>query len=104
VAALPCIKYSSDVIALMSVVESDQRWGLGALGRPTQFKGGWGPTPAGGYLVRQMGIVTLANGSRIALAIASEPADGRFATGAANVTVFARWAVAHVKPTGPGCC
>jgi len=51
-----------------------------------------------------MGIVTLANGSRIGLAIASEPADGRFETGTANLTAIARWAVANVKTKGPGGC
>jgi len=103
-ARLPCIKYSNDVLALMGAVESGQRWGIGAAGRPAQFKGGWGPGSGGGYLVRQMGIVTLANGSRIGLAIASEPADGRFETGTANLTAIARWAVANVKTKGPGGC
>jgi len=51
-----------------------------------------------------MGIVTLANGSRIGLAIASEPADGRFGTGTANLTALARWAVANVKPRATGGC
>jgi len=104
VAALPCIRYSEKVLALMGAVESGQRWGIGAVGLPAQFKGGWGPGPAGGYLVRQMGIVTLANGSRIGLAIASEPADGRFGTGTANLTALARWAVANVKPRATGGC
>jgi len=104
VAALPCIKYSGEVLRLMGDVESDQRWGIGAVGLPAQFKGGWGPGPGGGYLVRQMGIITLANGSRVGLAIASEPADGRFETGAANLTRIARWAVANVKTKGPGGC
>jgi len=104
VAALPCIKYSGDVLQLMGEVESGQRWGIGAVGLPAQFKGGWGPGPGGGYLVRQMGIITLANGSRIGLAIASEPADGRFETGTANLTALARWAVANVKAKGSGGC
>lgn len=104
VAALPCIKYSNEVLRLMGDVESGQRWGIGAVGRPAQFKGGWGPGPGGGYLVRQMGIVTLANGSRIALAIASEPADGSFETGKANLTALARWAVANLKVRGTGGC
>jgi hypothetical protein len=103
-AALPCIRYSNDVIALMGAVESGQRWGIGAAGRPAQFKGGWGPGTGGGYLVRQMGIVTLANGSRIGLAVASEPADGSFGTGTANVTALARWAVANIRPAVPGGC
>jgi hypothetical protein len=103
-AALPCIKHSDEVLRLMGEVEPGQRWGIGAVGLPAQFKGGWGPSPGGGYLVRQMGIVTLANGSRIGLAIASEPADGRFETGTANLTALARWAVANVQTTAPGGC
>jgi len=85
-AKLPCIKDTREVLRLMGDVEPGQRWGMGAAGRPARFKGGWGPGRGGGYLVRQMGIVTLANGSRIVLAIASEPADGRFETGTANLT------------------
>jgi hypothetical protein len=103
-AALPCLKYGHSVLSLMGQVESGQRWGIGAVGVPAQFKGGWGPGPGGGYLVRQMGIVTLPDGSRIALSIASQPADGRFETGTANLTSLARWAVAHVRPTGKGAC
>jgi len=107
-AALPCIAHSDAVLRLMGDVVPGQRWGLGAVGLPAQFKGGWGPGLGGGYLVRQMGLVTLANGSRIGLAIASEPTDGRFETGTANVTALARWAVAHAAANtaakGPGGC
>jgi hypothetical protein len=103
-AALPCLRHSDEVLDLMGQVESDQRWGIGAMGLPSQFKGGWGPGLTGGYLVRQMGIVTLANGTRVGLAIASEPADGRFETGAANLTELARWAAANIRTTAPGGC
>jgi hypothetical protein len=103
-ARLPCIKDSAAVLRLMGQVESSQRWGIGAASRPAQFKGGWGPGPGGGYLVRQMGVVTLPNGTRIGLAIASEPSDGRFETGAANLTALARWAVANAKVSGRGGC
>lgn len=51
-----------------------------------------------------MGNLTLANGSRIGLAMASEAADGQFATGTANLSARARWAVAHIRDTGPGGC
>jgi len=102
--ASPCLKYGHDVFTLMGEVEAGQRWGLGAVGPPAQFKGGWGPGPGGGHLVRQMGIVTLVNGARIALAMASEPADGSFETGQANLTALARWAVANIKQTGAGGC
>jgi hypothetical protein len=47
VAALPCLRYSDEVVALMEDVESDQRWGIGAVGLPAQFKGGWGLDCAG---------------------------------------------------------
>jgi len=104
VAALPCVNDSDQVLRLMGEVEPGQRWGIGSVGLPAQFKGGWGPGPGGGYLVRQMGVVTLANGSRVGLAIASEPADGRFETGTANLTALARWAVANMRTTGPGRC
>jgi len=104
VGALPCLKYGHDVLALMGEVEPGQRWGLGAVGRPAQFKGGWGPGPGGGYLVRQMGIVTLENGSRVALAMASEPADGSFETGKDNLTALSRWAVANIRQAGAGGC
>jgi hypothetical protein len=103
-AALPCIKHSDEVLALMGEVEPDQRWGIGAVGLPSQFKGGWGPGLHGGYLVRQMGILTLANGARIGLAIASEPADGRFESGTANLTALAQWAAANIRTTGSGGC
>lgn len=106
-AALPCLDHSDELLALMGQVAEGQRWGIGSVGLPAQFKGGWGPDQDGGYLVRQMGIVTLANGSRIGLALASEPADGRFETGTANLTALARWAVANAATsaaTGPGGC
>jgi hypothetical protein len=104
VSALPCLKDSGEVIRLMGQVEPGQSWGIGAVGRPALLKGGWGPGSNGGYLVRQMGIVTLQNGSRVGLAIASVPADGRFETGTANVTTLARWAAANIKATGHDGC
>jgi hypothetical protein len=104
VAELPCINDSGYVLQLMGDVEPDQRWGIGAVGVSAKFKGGWGPGPGGGYLVRQMGMVSFADGSRIELAIASEPADGRFETGTTNLTALARWAVANVRPVVAGGC
>ena len=102
VARLPSIEHSAAVLRLMAAIEPEQRWGIGALGRPVQFKGGWGPGLDGGYLVRQLGVVTLADGNRIGLAIASEPADGRFETGTANLTALARWAVGHLETKETG--
>jgi hypothetical protein len=96
IAGLPCLANSAPVLSLMQQVESDQRWGLGTLGTATQFKGGWGPDLNGRYLVRQMGIVRLANGRSLAVSIATIPANGSFATGTANLGEIARWLIAHV--------
>jgi hypothetical protein len=106
IAGLPCLAYSEPVLSLMRQIVPDQRWGLGALPAETEFKGGWGPDPAGPYLVRQMGVVRLANGRSLAASIATMPADGTFATGTANLTRIARWLMAHVDPqkVSPSTC
>ena len=96
IAGLPCLPHAAPVLSLMQQVIPDQRWGLGSLGASTQLKGGWGPGPRGGYLVRQMGIVRLANGRLLATSIATLPSDGSFETGTANITQMARWLLAHI--------
>jgi hypothetical protein len=96
IAGLPCLPNAEPVLSLMTQVVSDQRWGLGSIGTDTQFKGGWGPDPDGRYLVRQMGIVRLANGRLLAASILTMPADASFETGTANLTQIARWLIAHV--------
>jgi len=103
-AALPCLAHSASVLSLMGQVTTDQRWGIGAATANAQFKGGWGPTPSGRYLVRQMGVLTLPHGERIGLALAAEPADGRFATGVADASALARWVVANVHGIGAATC
>lgn len=99
IAALPCLPNSQPVLSLMQQIQPDQRWGLGSLGVDTQFKGGWGPDPAGRYLVRQMGIVRLSNGRPLAVSMATMPADGSFAAGIANLDQIARWLLDHVEAT-----
>jgi hypothetical protein len=96
IAGLPCLPNSQPVLSLMQQVVPDQRWGLGSLGADTQFKGGWGPDPAGRYLVRQMGIVRLTGGRFLAASIATMPADGTFEAGTSNLTEIAQWLIAHV--------
>jgi hypothetical protein len=58
-----------------------------------------GPDETGRYLVRQIGIVTLAKNRAIAVAMATEPADGTFEAGIANLTRIARWLIARVDQT-----
>lgn len=68
---LPCLADAGPVVSNMGQVSSDQRWGMGRLPGAT-FKGGWGPDPKGGYLVRQMGWYRDSTGKRVPLAIAAQ--------------------------------
>jgi hypothetical protein len=97
IAGLPCLPYSRPVRSLMKQVVPSQRWGLGAVAGDAEVKGGWGPDAQGRYLVRQIGIVSLGNGRRVAASIATIPADGSFQTGTSNVTEIAVWLVDHVN-------
>jgi hypothetical protein len=86
-----------EVLALMGEVVADQRWGLGEAGYPAStslaFKGGWGPEPGGGYLVRQIGAVGDQRAGLVVSIIATAPGAGSaaFAAGREMVTRTARW-------------
>jgi hypothetical protein len=109
-AGLGCSTTGTHVLGLMGDVVPSQRWGLGAAGVAAQLKGGWGPGvqpgASGGYLDRQMGVLTI-EGRPLAVAIASAPADGSHASGTRNLTAIARWVVAHADvsalPNRPRC-
>jgi hypothetical protein len=97
-----CDKANAPVFALMGHVQPDQGWGIGAL-PDSQFKGGWGPSPTGGYLVRQMGVLTGPTGM-IAVALAAQPASGKFHDGIAALTEMATWLTAHLSELPAGHC
>jgi hypothetical protein len=82
------------VMTLMRDVESDQRWGAGSAGLPSQlalgFKGGWGPEPDGRYLVRQTAIAGSGDQGYV-FSMLAKPSDGQFATGTEMLTDVARW-------------
>jgi hypothetical protein len=102
-AGLACSDAGRQVLTLMSQVVAGQRWGLGSAGVSAQLKGGWGPgsTPgaSGGYLDRQMGILTI-HGKPLAVSIATRPADGSHESGTRSLTALARWLVAHANTNG----
>lgn len=92
-AATVCDDRYSPIFGLMGEVESDQTWGIGqVLG--AKFKGGWGPYPSGGYLVRQIGVLTSPRGTT-AVAPAAQPASGSFADGKQDLTKIAEWLRDH---------
>lgn len=96
-AGMPCSDSGLQVLGLMG--QAVQPWGLAAVGLPAEHKGGWGPGSqpgqSGGYLDRQMGVVTV-DGKPIAMTIATLPADGSHDTGTRNLTAIAQWAVEHL--------
>ena len=69
-----CDSGNAPIFTLMGQVESDQSWGLGVI-PDTRFKGGWGPSPTGNYLVRQLGVLKTPTGLT-AVAVATEPSIG----------------------------
>ena len=81
-AAAVCDSSNAQIFALMGQVEGGQSWGLGVI-PDTRFKGGWGPSPTGSYLVRQLGVLKSPAGSA-AVAVATQPASGSSATAPRN--------------------
>lgn len=79
------------LLGTMNQVVSDQRWGFGTLASVTAFKGGWGPDPGGGYLVRQMGLLQTRTGALVAFAAAVRPRDGSFGSGTTALASLAGW-------------
>ena len=72
---LPCLDGADEVIADMGRVDPAQAWGIGS--RPgAVHKSGWGPSPAGGYMARQLGWYTNAAGQQVLVAMAAQDADG----------------------------
>jgi hypothetical protein len=97
-----CDSANAPVFALMGRVQPDQRWGIGTV-PGTQFKGGWGPSPTGSYLVRQLGVLPAPNG-RIAVALAAQPSSGKFDDGTAALNEMANWLTAHLGALPAGHC
>jgi hypothetical protein len=97
-----CDSTNAPIFALMAEVDTDQRWGIGTV-PGAEFKGGWGPSPTGSYLVRQLGVLATPNG-RIAVALAAQPASGKFADGRAALTEMATWLTAHLGEMPAGRC
>lgn len=101
-----CSHRDSEVVRLMQQVVPGQRWGLGSVGRPAGFKGGWGPAPSGPYLVRQMGWLDLGGGRTVVVAMATIAPSGTYEAGAAALSRVAQWVRDAAARSGarPGSC
>lgn len=101
-ASAACDRADAPVLELMGRVEPDQRWGLGHLD-DVRFKGGWGPSVSGAYLVRQMGLIHTKRGLT-AVAIAAAPSSGSFDDGTKILTVLAEWLSKRLDVLPAGTC
>lgn len=86
---LPCIEGAAPVVDQMRNLGGNQQWGLAPFAE-VAAKGGWGPEPGGGYLVRQLALVTNSSGT-FGASLAAKPADGSFETGKAMLDGLGAW-------------
>ena len=101
-AALPCLPNSEPVVTDMKKLAGNQQWGL-ALRGDASVKGGWGPSPEGAYLVRQVATITK-DGGHVGVALSALPQDGGFDTGVAQVGKLAEWVGEHLDAFTPKKC
>lgn len=99
---LPCTADAAPVYEEMGRIVDDHRWGIGSVGKPVHFKGGWGPSDHG-YLVRQIGVVDLHEGA-VALALVVQPKDGSHETGTRTASEVASWLVSRLGKADAGTC
>jgi hypothetical protein len=102
-AGMACLDAGGQLLGLMHETIPAQRWGLGSAGVPAELKGGWGPGSEpganGGYVDRQMGVMTI-HGRPLAVTLLARPSDGAHATGTTMLTQLARWVVGHANVRG----
>ena len=97
-----CNGANDPIFNLMGQVEPNQTWGIGGI-PGAEFKGGWGPSPSGKYLVRQIGVHTTPAG-KMAVAIAAEPVSGSFDDGTHDLGEVAKWLIDHCGALPAGRC
>lgn len=81
------------VLELMERIIPEQRWGLGGVGLPVAFKGGWGPEADGTCLVRQSGVLLggATGGTAVSIVATPPPGDDSFETGVRVIGQVAAW-------------
>ncbi len=102
---LPCLPGSSHLVSLMGQVSGNQQWGVETIrAKGTAVKGGWGPSASGGYVVRQVGLVTKRDGSRVAIAMSTYAPGGSMESGIAALNQVGTWVQAHLGSLPSGTC
>jgi hypothetical protein len=89
----------------MAAVGGSDTFGLGAVGFPAKWKGGWGPGTDGKYLVRQTGVMEV-DGKQVVVAMAAIPDDGTFESGMKMLSDIARATASRLadQVSGPTGC
>lgn len=101
-AGVRCVEGAQPIIDAMGVADPAQAYGLRTL-PGALMKGGWGPSPAGAYDVRQMGIVQL-GGQDVAVALIASSPDGQYASTQTVLTSMAEaLAQAETQWPSPAC-
>lgn len=104
-AHLPCLPDAEHVVQLMGQVAGNQRWGVETISAgATAVKGGWGPGESGGYVVRQIGLLTRADGAQIAFALSTYAAGSSMETGIAALDQAGAWIGEHLDSMPAGNC
>lgn len=98
---LPCVPDAEPVLDQMRRIVPEQNWGLA--GPDTPSKAGWGPLREGGYLLRQLALLTNADGT-VGVALAVQPADGSHDTAVAMLDALGQWVRAHAGELPAGQC
>ena len=101
-AGLRCVEGAQPIIDAMGVADPAQAYGLRTL-PGALMKGGWGPSLAGAYDVRQMGIVQL-GGHDVAVALIASSPDGQYPSTQKVLTSMAEaLAQAETQWPSPAC-
>lgn len=104
-ANLPCLPDSEHVVSLMGQVSGNQAWGIEVIpGRTTAVKGGWGPGESGGYIVRQIGVLTRKDGLQTAFALSTHAPGASMGSGTAVLDQVGRWIGSRLAAMPGGRC
>lgn len=101
-AGLTCRTEAKATVTLMRAITPSQAFGVGTIKRNTAYKGGWGPV-SGGYLVRQMAVITMPDGASFGVAIGVRSRDG-YTRGTKDLTRIATWLSPQLSRLDGGTC
>ncbi len=103
-AGMACLRDSARVRRLMGRVNGNQQWGATAMRAGAEVKGGWGPGVEGGYVVRQIALITHRDGSQTAVSMVTFGAGTSMASGTAALNHVGAWLERQAENVPRGYC